>query len=69
MRDRWFAGVVTIDKHPDHHGFSKGCGCVGRNGFTGCAEELGPVMVMLKSLTINGRVGWFKNKLGVMVRF
>ena len=45
-----------------HDGFTTGCRCIGQDGFTGSAVELGPVMVVLKGLMINGRVSRVKDK-------
>ena len=69
MKGQFVAGMVTVDKHPDHHGFTMGRRCIGRDWFTGGAVELGPVNVMLKGLTINGRVSQVKDKSRDMVGF
>ena len=63
---QFVTGMVTVDKHPDHHGvWVRWEGWVHRV----CAVELGPVIVLLKSLTIDGQVSQVKDKLGVMVGF
>ncbi len=58
---------VTVDKHPNHNGFNTGCRYVMQDRFTGSAVELGPVMVVLKDITINGRVSQVTDKSQVMV--
>ena len=67
MMGEFVAGMVTVDKHPNHNGFNTGCRCVRQDRFTRSAVELGPVMVVLKGITINGRVSRVKDKSQVMV--